>query len=454
MLTVVELKALRVSDHARVLPDGGSLRGFVHGAKDGTVSVHFKFAYKFNGKQRTLFCGTWPESNLKDIRDARDAARAAIANGIDPIAQREQERQAQERQQEQARLKAEADHQQALLEQRQRLETIAAMQARLTVRGLFDLWVVHELRQRKDQGAEARRAFERDVFPLLGEMSAADVTKAHVQQVMDTMMMRDVVRMTKRVLSDLRQMFGFAVDRDLIDNDPTARIKKARIGPDGERDRVLSEAELIALFQALPVSGLAQASRLALLIQLGTVARIGEVLGASWADVDMTRRTWTLPTSKNGKAHTIHLNDFAYAQFEALHQSTGVSPWCFPAHRTNGAVCQKTVTKQVADRQRNAPPMQGRTKDTTSLMLSGGDWRPHDLRRTGATLMAELGVLPDVVERCLNHTEENKMKRIYQRAQYETPMREAWALLGERLALLQAKAQGQAPNVVTLHKVA
>ena len=87
-------------------------------------------------------------------------------------------------------------------------------------------------------------------------------------------------------------------------------------------------------------------------------------------------------------------------------------------------------------------------------VLSGGDWRPHDLRRTGATLMAELGALPDVVERCLNHTEENKVRRIYQRAQYETPMREAWILLGERLALLQAKAQGHALNVVTLHKVA
>jgi hypothetical protein len=41
------------------------------------------------------------------------------------------------------------------------------MQARLSVRGLFDLWESHELRQRKDKGTEARRAFERDVFPLL-----------------------------------------------------------------------------------------------------------------------------------------------------------------------------------------------------------------------------------------------------------------------------------------------
>ena len=68
--------------------------------------------------------------------------------------------------------------------------------------------------------------------------------------------------------------------------------------------------------------------------------------------------------------------------------------------------------------------------------------------------MAELGALPDVIERCLNHTEENKMKRIYQRAQYEAPMREAWRMLGERLALLQSVAEGKATNVVTLRKQA
>jgi hypothetical protein len=60
--------------------------------------------------------------------------------------------------------------------------------------------------------------------------------------------------------------------------------------------------------------------------------------------------------------------------------------------------------------------------------------------------MAELGLMPDVIERCLNHSEENKMKRIYQRAQYEEPMRNAWRVWGERLALLD----GKAANVVTL----
>ena len=65
------------------------------------------------------------------------------------------------------------------------------------------------------------------------------------------------------------------------------------------------------------------------------------------------------------------------------------------------------------------------SKDVDALVLPGGKWTPHDLRRTAATTMAELGALPDVVEKCLNHTEVGKVKRIYQRAQYEGPMRDA-----------------------------
>ena len=75
-----------------------------------------------------------------------------------------------------------------------------------------------------------------------------------------------------------------------------------------------------------------------------------------------------------------------------------------------------------------------------ALVFPDGKWNPHDLRRTAATTMAELGALPDVVEKCLHHTEVNKVKRIYQRAQYENPMREAWRLLGIHLNQLENMA--------------
>ena len=90
--------------------------------------------------------------------------------------------------------------------------------------------------------------------------------------------------------------------------------------------------------------------------------------------------------------------------------------------------------------------MSRRSPHTNALILPGGKWTPHDLRRTAATLMTALGVLPEVAEKCLNHTEESRVKRTYQRHSYEAEKREAWRLLGERLDLLD---RGES-NVVTL----
>ena len=101
----------------------------------------------------------------------------------------------------------------------------------------------------------------------------------------------------------------------------------------------------------------------------------------------------------------------------------------------------------MADRQSEpGGQIAGRTKQIDALKLGGGQWRSHDLRRTGASTMAKLCALPDVIETCLKHPEENKMKRIYQRGTYEGPMRDAWPLWAERLDLLTNKPA----NVVTL----
>jgi len=452
-LTVRELAALTAADKGRNLTDGGSLKGKVYVARDGAVSVQFRFAYKLRGKFREVLVGTWPKTGLADIRKARDSFRVQVQAGIDPVEQSQLNRQSKEAHREADRLKIEADGQQAIQEQKLRLQELAEKQARMTVVGLFEKWKQLDLAERDDQGNEARRSFTRDVFPLIGEISVTDVTKAHIQEIVDTIKARatpsrNMVRTAKKTLSDLRQMFGFAMDRDYVKTDPTARIKKHKIGEDVERNRVLSEPELIDFFHKLPSAALAETSQIALLLQLSTLARIGEVLTARWADVDFERRLWRLPDTKNGKDHLVWVNDLALQQLQLLHALTGLTPWLFPASRPKeGAadftdhVCEKTVTKQVADRQRPGnEPLAGRSKQVDALVLTGGKWTPHDLRRTGATMMAELGVMPDVVEKCLNHTEENKVKRIYQRASYEAAMREAWRLLGERLALLHSRA--------------
>lgn len=470
IITVRELQALTIADNGRRISMGESMYGVVRVTADGVVSVYVVWRYKVGGKLRQIPVGTWKDKggqSLKALRDKRDILAAEVKSQSDPIERRATEklkrdaaRQVEvlklEADIEAAKLKAQADAAEAIRVQQTRLAAQAADQARMTVRQLFDRWHQLDLRNRVLKGSDVLRSFEADVFPAIGELAAEDVRKTHIQGILDSIRARATdsrprVSTQKKTLSDMRQMFGWALERDYLQADPTAVIRKAKLGVSTERERVLTEAEVIELFQKLPTSGLADTSRIALMIQLSTASRIGETLLAHWSDVDFERRTWTIPAAvaKNGKLHTIALSDFALAQFQILHTMTGVTSWLFPNTELNAPVCLKSTTKQVGDRQRYAKPiLKNRSQDAHALELPGGRWVPHDLRRTAATMMVQLGVLPDVVEKCLNHTEPNKLKRIYQRASYEMSMRDAWRLLGDRLDQLYRQATGEAISVI------
>lgn len=321
--------------------------------------------------------------------------------------------------------------------------------ARKTVQHLFDHWANVDLINRKDGGAEVRRMFEKDVLPYLGKLAVEDVKKGHITEVTDALLARGVNRMAKMIFSLMRQMFRFAVDRDLIDHDPTSSIRKAKIGgKDVERDRVLSEDEIRTLAKLAPEAGLLPSSEAAIWIALSTCCRIGELLNARWENVDLAKANWHIPgeQSKNGKAHNITLSPFAIQYFKRVLAFSSDSHWCYPNTQNSGPVCSKTVTKQLGDRQRlpDQGILRNRSANAQALLLPGGKWTPHDLRRTGATIMTSLGVLPEVAERCLNHTEENKVKRTYQRHSYAKEMAEAWHILGKHLDQLVSKAQSNA----------
>ncbi|MDT4839097.1 Prophage integrase IntA [compost metagenome] len=319
---------------------------------------------------------------------------------------------------------------------------------------LFDRWEKVDLLNRKDKGKEVRRMFEKDVLPYLGALAVEDVKKGHITEVTDVLLARGVNRMAKLIFSLMRQMFRFAVDRDFLEYDPTASIRKAKIGgKDVERDRVLSEDELRQLSLQLPSSGMQGTSEAAIWIALSTCCRIGELLATRWEHVDLEEKTWLIPAenSKNGKQHRVFLSNFALAQFERIKEISGKTPWCYPNAKKTGPVCSKTVTKQIGDRQRQPGQkiMSNRSAAPHTLLLPGGKWTPHDLRRTGATMMTALGVIPEVAERCLNHTEENKVKRIYQRHSYALEMKDAWRLLGNKLsALLDSDSDGSVAKLV------
>lgn len=426
-ITELELKALTAADSGQRVREAGNLLGKVRQDRAGRVIVAFEYRYRSGERTRSISVGNWPDSTLRAIRKQRDAYRIEVDQGRDPLDAKKI-----------ADLAAKADAAEALAREQARLDAIATANQRMTVSELFDRWEKSALKKRKDGGAEVRRMFEKDVLPELGVVAVEDIKKRHIAAMLDKTKERGVGRMVNLLLSLTRQMFRYALSRDWIEADPTASLKKADFGgKEVERERVLSEAEITELHAKLPAARFAPTTEAALWIMLSTCCRVGELSKAEWCDLDLDGRKWRIPpaNAKNGRENIIALSDFAATQFEALQAMQTSRRWIFPDRTDERHVCEKTIAKQVRDRQRTAP-MTRRSKKVATMVLAGGEWTPHDLRRTGATIMGELGVDGDVIERCLNHVEPNRIKRTYQRQQTEGAKAEAWRLLGERLRLL------------------
>lgn len=336
------------------------------------------------------------------------------------------------------RLQANLDAQKAELEQ----------QRRLTIRQLFDRWASTELTPhlradgkrsgRKDGGQYSREQFERRIFPTLGDIAAVDVRKSDLLTILDTVKSEGKLRTCNVLLTDLKQMFHFALAREIVDRNPLSTITKRQAGgAETERERVLSPDEVSALAKQLPKANMGKRSELAIWLTLATGCRVGELMNAQWQHIDRQARTWHLPDTKNQRPHTIHLSDFALSKFAALEGFREAVPWVFPNTKSTAPVCVKSFGKQLSDRQRTTEQrLKNRTAATDSLTLPGGKWTAHDLRRTAATLMASLGTSSDVIDECLNHMIQSRVTRIYIRDRREAEQAKAFDALGQKLTQL------------------
>jgi integrase len=205
-----------------------------------------------------------------------------------------------------------------------------------------------------------------------------------------------------RARSALSSFFAWCISEGLLDTNPVAGTAKADEG--GSRERVLTPNELRRLWHGLGTDRFADIVRLLLL----TGQRRSEIGKLQWSEIDLANKMIVLPPerTKNGREHSLPLAPQALAILHGLPRRNdflfgGFSDW--------------------AD-----------AKAKLDERLGIAPWRLHDLRRTAATQMAELGVQPHIIEAVLNHVSGHKggVAGIYNRARYEGEMREAlqrWA---------------------------
>jgi integrase len=270
----------------------------------------------------------------------------------------------------------------------------------LSLGALLDTWHMEVVRKTYRRPREVQGYIER-LDPALKVTKLRNLERVEVRHALRRYAEERGPVAANRALSILKTALRFAVDAGYLDISPVDRLSSELIGgAEVSRDRVLTDEELRSLWQA-------RSTHTPLLrFLLLTGQRIGEAQRATWSHVLGDR--WHIPKehSKNHRAHWVALPRQALALLRGRDTSrallfgtatdTGVQAWL----------------RRWCERERISPA-----------------FRPHDLRRTCATRLNTLGVLPHVTEKILNHTMQGVMA-VYNRADYEAERIEAmqrWA---------------------------
>jgi integrase len=289
----------------------------------------------------------------------------------------------------------------------------------------------HAKRKKKSWAAD-QSYLDRFVVPAWGDMLAEEVTRRMVIDLLDGIAVATPTT-ANRVLAVTRKVFNFALSRDLIPFSPCHQVGAP--GEEAQRDRVLSWDEIRTLWRGVsnlrparepydkdkwtPIS---EGTALALKLQLVTAQRIGEVVGAPWAEIDLAGGWWTIDgaRSKNGLPHRVPLSTLAVALLTRARLIGKGSAYVFPARPQEGRQ-EGPIVYGVVDY----------ALRRTRAHLAMERFTPHDLRRTAASRMTGAGISRLVVGKILNHAERG-VTAVYDRHSYDAEKQAAlnsWAAL-------------------------
>lgn len=235
---------------------------------------------------------------------------------------------------------------------------------------------------------QVERRLTTDILPDLGKKRLDTITSKDLSDTLQKIVDRGSPVAANRTLADVKHVFSFAFEKGWVRSNPAERITRRAVGgKEKSRDIVLTDDELKQLITLLRSSKWSPKTRAGLAVCLLTGQRASEVLG--YEPQEVSGDLWTIPgtRTKNGKPQKVYL----------------------------------TITKRFL------PYIEPCDHLTLSKALNRLKLRytPHDLRRTMATRMSDMGVMPHIVEKCLNHSMTGVMA-VYNKAEWLPERKDAW----------------------------
>lgn len=354
--------------------------------------------YFWAGKEQLLSLGTYPEISLSSAREKSDAVRKQVANGVNPSADRQEQKVAR-------------------LEAAGRTYKIVALE-----------WIEKTAKARKwtaDHALRTTRRFEVHFFPWLGHKDIAEVTDDDILGCLRRMEDRDLIDTAHRALSENDALFRYAKKRKFVKHNVVADLR----GPDTlprakvtHHAAITDPAQLGPLLRAIDAYHGGFAVRCALRLLPLVFVRPGELQWSTWSEFDLEGAEWRIPAErmKMNEYHIVPLSRQAVAILRELYPVSGPIGYVCPQVRNPSRPISEN-TLNVALR------ACGYTKDQQTA---------HGFRRTASTLLNEQGWNRDAIERQLAHGERDEIRGIYNAAQYlpeRRKMMQAWADYLDRL---------------------
>jgi integrase len=360
------------------------------------------FTYRHGGPTQWLRLGEYPALSLADARGQATAQRKALeVDGIDPAAER-----------------------------RKPVEPEPTPRA-FTFEDFVPTYVAFQKGRTKEWEDEQSK-IHRHLLPVWGPIPLRDIKRAHVHELLDTIVGKGLTTGVNRIQALISRMFTVALDRGLVDAHPASRlIKRFQETP---RDRVLSDAEICTLWAGLDAHPGAASDAVRLRLLLGQ--RGGETVGMGWSEVDLDTALWVLPASRT--KHT---------------QTRNKKPHSVPLPPQALALLKRRRTQLSEDEPRVFPDLSLTGDEHKALAgLHGGKYEWKDLRRTVGTRLAELGYDETTRGRVLNHARYSVTDKHYNAHEYDDEKRQALTAWDAELTRILAHEPRKRPRVLPMRR--
>jgi integrase len=336
---------------------------------------HWRLKYRFDGKEKALSIGSYPDLSLKDAREIRDKARNQLAKGIDPSAEKQAKKYS------------------------------SAVSAANSFEVIANEWFAARMQEKSDtHKTRTRSMLNNYLFPYIGRKPIQDITPLMLLETLRKMEAKGIVETARRAKQTASQVFRYAIITGRAQHDPAADLKGALQIPKKKHFAALTDPKQVGgLMLAIDNYHASYTVKAALKCSALWFCRPGELRTLEWSNVNWDEKRLEIIAEKTKQQHIIPLSTQAIEILESMQPISGYSKYVFPSNRgMSRPMSENTI--RVALR---------------TLGYGNEDMTAHGFRAMARTLLDEvLNYRVEWIEQQLAHTVKDANGRAYNRTKH------------------------------------